>query len=188
MKVLLAATLLLISEWGWAQNDVRPKGSAKKNSCSNCLAKSFVGRLAPDFELPTLDGNKLKLSGLRGKAVLINFWATCDACKVEIPWLVELQNEYGPQGFQAVGVALDNASTEDIAEFLSGMNVNYPILIDNRSSVEKSYGGVIFLPMTYFLERDGKVIAREVGLQSRSVYEEHIKKALDQDQVAQGRK
>jgi peroxiredoxin len=167
MKVFLASALLLLSAWGFAQNDVRPPDSAKKNSCPSCLAKSFVGRLAPDFELPTLDGNKLKLSDLRGKAVLLNFWCTCGISKVEIPTLVELQNEYGPQGFQVIGVALDvYPDTEDVSDFAREMNVNYPIMIGKRSSFEKRYGGVIFLSMAYFVDRDGKVIAREVGVQT----------------------
>ena len=90
--------------------------------------------MAPDFELQTLDGKNLKLSDLRGKAVLLNFWATyCGPCKVEMPWFVELQKEYGPQGFQIIGVAMDDASTEDIAKFAKEMGVNYPILIGKES-------------------------------------------------------
>src|SRR5579885_244141 len=62
---------------------------------------------APDFTLEKLDGGNLKLSDLRGKAVLLNFWATwCGPCKIETPWLVEMQNQYGAQGLQVVGVAM----------------------------------------------------------------------------------
>jgi len=134
--------------------------------------------VAPDFELNSLDGRSLKLSSLRGKAVLLNFWATyCGPCKVEMPWFVELQNEYGPQGFQIIGVAMDDASTEDIAKFAKDMGVNYPILI-GKEAVGQSYGGVNVLPTTFFLDRNGKVIAREFGLQSRSVFVDHIKESL----------
>ncbi|MGH9644079.1 MAG: TlpA family protein disulfide reductase, partial [Terriglobales bacterium] len=80
-------------------------------------------------------------------------------------------------GFQIVGVAMDDASTEDIAKFAKDMNVNYPILL-GKEAVGLSYGGVNVLPTTFFLDRSGKVVAREFGLQSRSVFVDHIKEAL----------
>ena len=108
--------------------------AARNNRASGPPNGQLIGNLAPDFELPALDGKKLKLSDLRGKAVLLNFWATyCGPCKIEMPWFVELQKEYGPQGFQIVGVAMDDASTEEIAKFTKEMGVNYPILIGKES-------------------------------------------------------
>ena len=161
---------------------------ARNNRANGPGKGQLIGNLAPDFELPELDGKKLKLSDLRGKAVLLNFWATyCGPCKIEMPWFVELQKEYGPQGFEIVGVAMDDASTEDIAKFAKEMGVNYPILL-GQESVGESYGGVSVLPTTFFLDRDGKLIAREFGLQSRSVFVDHIKKALSQGQAVQAQK
>ncbi len=159
-----------------------------RHNAANAPAKGqLMGNVAPDFELPTLEGKNLKLSDLRGKAVLLNFWATyCGPCKVEMPWFVELQKEYGPQGFQIIGVAMDDASTEEIAKFAKDMGINYPILL-GKESVGQSYGGVGVLPTTFFLDRDGKVIAREFGLQSRSVFVDHIKKALSQGRSMQAR-
>src|SRR3979411_890805 len=134
---------------------------ARRTGSTPRIAKSTV---APDFSLESLDGKSVKLSDLRGKAVLLNFWATyCGPCKIEMPWFVELQKEYGPQGFQIVGVAMDDASTEDIAKFAKEMGVNYPILL-GKESVGQSYGGVSVLPTTFFLDRDGKVMAREFRL------------------------
>src|SRR5271163_4002057 len=159
-----------------------------RNNRANGPTKGLIGNVAPDFELPALDGKKLKLSDLRGKAVLLNFWATyCGPCKIEMPWFVELQNEYGPQGFQIIGVAMDDASTEDIAKFAKEMGVNYPILI-GKDSVAESYGGVGVLPTTYFLDRDGKLITREFGLRGRSDFVDDIKKALSQGHAVQARK
>lgn len=162
--------------------------AARKNRASGSPAGQLIGRVAPDFDLPSLDGKNLKLSDLRGKAVLLNFWATyCGPCKIEMPWFVELQKEYGPQGFQIVGVAMDDASTEEIAKFAKQMGVNYPILL-GQESVGQSYGGVGVLPTTFFLDRDGKLIAREFGLQSRSVFVDHIKKSMSQGQAVQAQK
>ncbi len=160
---------------------------ARKNRASGPAQGQLIGNLAPDFDLRTLDGKSMKLSDLRGKAVLLNFWATwCGPCRFEMPWFVELQKEYGPQGFQIVGVANDDASTEDIAKFAKEMDINYPILI-GKDSVSDSYD-VSGLPTTYFLDRNGKLIAREFGLQSRSVFVDHIKKAMSQGQPVQAQK
>jgi thiol-disulfide isomerase/thioredoxin len=162
--------------------------AARNNRATGPVKGQLIGNLAPDFELPSLDGKNVKLSDLRGKAVLLNFWATyCGPCKIEMPWFVELQKEYGPQGFQIVGVAMDDASNEDIAKFAKEMGVNYPILV-GKDSVAESYGGVTVLPTTFFLNRDGKLIFREFGLQSRSVFVDHIKSAMSQGQAVQARK
>src|ERR1035438_5776560 len=102
MRILFACVLILFSKSVWAQNDVNPQGPLTRNNGANHPGiRDLVGRLAPDFELPALDGTRVKLSGLRGKVVVLNFWATyCGPCKIYMPWFVELQNEYGPQGFQ----------------------------------------------------------------------------------------
>ena len=154
--------------------------------------QSGVGQMqngtAPDFALESLDGKTVHLSDYRGKPVVLNFWATwCGPCKIEMPWFVELQKEYGPQGFQIVGVAMDDASTDDITKFAKDMGVNYPILL-GKEAVGLSYGGVNVLPTTFFLDRNGKVIAREFGLQSRSVFVDHIKQALGQGGSVQAQK
>ena len=163
---------------------------ARANHATAPAKGQLIGNVAPDFDLPTLDGKNFKLSGLRGRAVLLNFWATyCGPCKVEMPWFVELQKQYGPQGFQIVGVSMDDDSTssKEIAKFADDLQVNYPILLGTES-VGQSYGGVSVLPTTFFLDRDGKIIAREFGLQSRSVFVDHIKKALSQGQAVQAQK
>jgi thiol-disulfide isomerase/thioredoxin len=137
-----------------------------------------TGKPAPDFTLQTLDGKNVTLSSLRGKGVLLNFWATwCGPCKIEMPWFVELQKEYGPQGLQIVGVAMDDSSTQDIQTFVKEMGVNYPVLL-GKEAVGQAYGGVDVLPTTFFIDRNGDIVAREFGLQSRSLFVDNIKKAL----------
>ena len=83
--------------------------------------------LAPIFELKSIpDGKSVSLASLRGKPVLLNFWATwCGPCKIEMPWLVSLQAKYGPQGLQTVGVAMDDTDQKEIADFAHTMGVNY---------------------------------------------------------------
>jgi peroxiredoxin len=134
---------------------------------------------APDFTLESLDGKNMRLSDFRGKAVLLNFWATwCSPCKIEMPWFVELQKQYGPEGLQVVGVAMDDASKEDIAKFAKKMGVNYTILL-GKESVGDQYGGVPALPETFFIGRDGKIVDKIIGLKGRGEIEDSIKKALN---------
>jgi peroxiredoxin len=134
---------------------------------------------APDFTLQSLDGKTMRLSDFRGKAVLLNFWATwCGPCKIEMPWFVELQNQYAAQGFQIVGVAMDDASKEDISKFAKDMGVNYPILI-GKESVGDEYGGVPALPESFLIGRDGKIVDKILGLRGKAEIEDAIKKALD---------
>jgi len=141
-----------------------------------------AGAVAPDFELNILsaNGKSMKLSDLKGKAVLLNFWATwCEPCKVEMPWFVDLQKEYGPQGLQIVGVSMDDEEEKNVSDFAKKMGVNYPILVGTEKIAEL-YGGVEGLPTSFFIDRSGRVVAREAGLISQSRIVDNIKKSLGQ--------
>ena len=133
---------------------------------------------APDFELTSLDGKRVKLSDYRGKAVLLNFWATwCSPCKVEMPWFVDLQKKYGTDGLVILGIAMDDTETPKIAQFASEMGVNYPVLL-GTDQVSEAYGNVQFLPTSFYINREGKIIAKGAGLLGRNDIEENIRKAL----------
>ncbi len=155
---------------------------AKSNAAARMQMKNGV---APDFTLQSLDGQTVRLSDFRGKAVLLNFWATwCSPCKIEMPWFVELQKQYGPEGLQIVGVAMDDASTKDIADFAKEMGVNYPVLI-GKESVGDAYGGVQFLPENFYIDRNGKVLDRAFGLKGRGEIEDEIKRIVASTAIAQ---
>ena len=140
-------------------------------------------RIAPDFTLPSLDGKTVHLSDFRGKAVLLNFWATwCEPCKVEMPWIVDLQKQYGPLGLQVVGVAMDDASTAEIAKFTAKMGVNYPVVV-GQDQVGDAYGGLPFLPTTFYIGRNGKIVDKVLGIKGRGEIEDDIKKALAEGQA-----
>jgi cytochrome c-type biogenesis protein len=141
------------------------------------------GQTAADFELKVLGGNgkTMKLSELKGKAVLVDFWATyCEPCKAEMPWIADLQKQYGPQGFQVVGIDMDpDVGDKAISTFAQKMGVNYPILLGTPDIIQ-NYGGDRGLPVNFFIDRSGKVVANELGLVGKDVLEENIKKALGQ--------
>lgn len=171
--VLAVAILGMLTLGKWADRR-RPK-----HASTSSLVGDLQGAQAPDFELTSLDGRKVKLSDFRGKAVVLNFWATwCAPCKIEMPWFVELQREYGAQGFQIVGVAMDDSSKEDIAKFAQDMGVNYPVLL-GKEAVGEEYGGVPALPESFFIGRDGKIVDKIIGLRGRAEIEDAIKRTLE---------
>jgi cytochrome c biogenesis protein CcmG/thiol:disulfide interchange protein DsbE len=140
--------------------------------------------LAPDFTLKDLDGKDVSLSQYKGKVVLINFWATwCDPCRIEIPWLIEMQQKYGDKGFTVLGVAMDEEGKSVVAPFVAKerFDVNgqklpmiYPILLGNDAMADK-FGGLLGYPTSILISRDGKQIKRITGLLT---YEE-ISKAIE---------
>lgn len=138
------------------------------------------GDLAPDFTLKVLgeNGKTLQLSSLKGKGVIVNFWATwCEPCKIELPWLVELQKKYGPEGLQIIGVADDDSGEKTISDFARKMQINYPVLL-GTDQVADQYGGLDGLPTSFFIDRSGKVVDVVIGIDSESRLEESIKKSL----------
>jgi peroxiredoxin len=137
------------------------------------------GKGAPDFELMDVrTGKAVRLSDYRGKAVLLNFWATwCPPCKEEIPWFIDLQKQYASQGLVVLGVALDDSGQKEIASFAEQMSMNYPVLLGN-DAVSNQYGNVDALPTTFYIGRDGKIVKRVFGLVGPQQVEEYIKAAL----------
>lgn len=151
---------------------------ARRSGMDHAPGVLGYGTPAPNFTLQTLDGKDISLADFRGKAVLVNFWATwCGPCKIETPWLVELQNQYGSQGLQVVGVAMDDSGKDEIAKFAKDMGVNYPVLM-GKEAVGDAYGGVPALPESFFVGRDGKIVDRIIGLKGRGEIEDSVKKAL----------
>jgi len=158
----------------------RPAATLKIDGEQRLMAGSLRGAIAPNFELKVVDtkGKTMKLSDLRGKGVILDFWATyCEPCKIEMPWFVDLQKKYGPQGLQIVGVDYEDVDEKTVSDFTKKMGINYPIVIGTDKVIE-SYGGMQGLPMTFFIDRSGKIIDRQLGLISESVIEDNIKKSL----------
>ncbi|MES2219939.1 MAG: TlpA disulfide reductase family protein [Acidobacteriota bacterium] len=138
----------------------------------------FREKPAPSFTLKSVDGKPVSLSDFKGKAVLLNFWATwCGPCKVEMPWLIEMQKKYASQGFTVLGISEDDGSTKQVSDFMAKMGVDYPVLMYN-DQMNKAYGGIDYLPTSYYIGRDGKVIVEAGGLISESEMEANIQKIL----------
>lgn len=163
-------------------------GAIRVHQSDEDAPQSLVNKPAPGFTLVDLNGKKVSLIDYRGKAVLVNFWATtCGPCKVEIPWFVDFHNQYASQGFEILGLSYDSLDDEDkaaaakdkeeIRAFIAGMHMNYPV-VTGGESVAQAYGGVDGLPSSFFIDRRGVVVAQTMGLHSREEIEGDIKKAL----------
>lgn len=173
--------LSVVQPSGVQQAGGNQDGTKKATDAPPDLPEPPKGSVAPDFSLKTVpDGKEVQLSSLRGKAVLVNFWATwCEPCKIEMPSLVDLQKKYGPQGLQIVGVAMDDADDKEISTFTHKMGVNYMVL-RGTEKVGDLYGGIDRLPMTYYLDRSGKVVDETMGMAGEATLEDAIKRALAQ--------
>jgi len=133
---------------------------------------SEIGSPAPDFVLEDLSGNPVKLSDLRGRLVVLNFWATwCTPCRTEMPEFQEIYQR-NEQDLVVLGINLEEPSG-DIQDFVSPLNITYPILLDNDGLVSKLYK-VIQLPNTYFIDRDGIIRIRHIGFLSSDQFQEYL--------------
>jgi peroxiredoxin len=140
--------------------------------------RSLVGQLAPSFTVRSLDGDAVSLTSFRGKAVLVNFWATwCGNCKVEMPWLAQLREKYASQGVEVLGILTDNSSPEKVAAITQKYGVQYPILMCNHKTAQ-AYGGLPELPASFFIDRRGIVVAVMDGADSEQQIEANIRKTL----------
>jgi len=143
-------------------------------------AQSTSRQVAPDFTLPDLSGKNVSLSSYRGKIVLLDFWATwCDPCRDEIPHFVELQNKYGPQGFQTLGVSMDD-DPDPVRDFAAKFHMNYPVVM-GTSKTGQLYGGILGLPIAFFIDRGGHIRSRHIGATKAEVFEKEIVNLLQEE-------
>ena len=137
-------------------------------------------RPAPlDFTLADMNGDELDLSALKGKVILLNFWATwCGPCKIEIPAFIELQDEYGDQGFQVLGLSVDD-TPEQMRPFAEDLDVNYPLLVGlDRDDFQDAYGPIWGLPVSFWIDREGTLCKTHMGIASKDELELALKTLL----------
>ena len=136
------------------------------------------GSAAPDFNLPVLGGGEASLSALKGKVVVVNFWATwCPPCLVEMPVLNELYETYKDQGVEVLGLSLDEEGLSITQPFVEKLEVTYPIVESDRATYQ-AYGNVLTIPHTFVVDRAGIVTKRFVNNQTKEGFEAAIKAAL----------
>ena len=143
----------------------------------SCPASAKAANL--NFTLKDLDNKDVKLPSLKGKVILLDFWATwCGPCKIEIPWFIEFQNKYGKDGLQVVGVSTDDTLAK-LKPYVAQAKMNYLVLQGlDHDDMQDAFGPLFGIPVTVVISRTGKVCAKHVGLTSKDAFEQEIKSLL----------
>lgn len=164
MKLLMRFVIvLLIAFFGlvlWA-------GFSKDNTIANTS------------EFTTITGDKLALKDLRGKPVLITFWATtCGSCMAEIPHLIDLYNRFHPRGFELIAVAMSYDPPNQVVQLAKDKGLPYSIALDINGDHANAFGGVYATPTTYLIDKEGKISWETVGMFKPEELAERIEKQL----------
>lgn len=146
---------------------------------SMAIAAGEIGSHMPDFSVRDLRGRRISSSDLRGKVVLIDFWATwCQPCKKEMPGYQKLLDRYGPRGFAVIGLKLDiMADTEKPRAFARRLGIHYPLAIAT-DDLKKKFGGIEGLPTTLLYDRQGILRQKIIGFEYTDVIETDLKQLL----------
>jgi Thiol-disulfide isomerase and thioredoxins len=141
-------------------------------------AKSLLNKPAPGIARADLKGTRVDLKNLRGKVILLNFWATwCAPCLIEMPVFNEWQQQYVGQGLQVIGISMDDDAAP-VRKAIAKLKVGYPVAMGDAKLGEQ-YGGVMGLPLTYLIDRRGVVRARFQGETDPKVIERQLKQMLE---------
>ena len=157
--VVIAVGALLLA---WRLPIGRPAPTADSPYAEMGVVRYKGAPQAPDFSLPTLEGQTVTLSALRGRVVFLNFWATwCPSCREEMPSIERLYRALGDQGLVVLAVDVEE-SPERVVKFVKDFRLGFPVLLDAGSHVFSSYGAP-GLPTTILIDRKGRVIGGALG-------------------------
>lgn len=135
--------------------------------------------MAPQASFRDLQGKQFSLTQLRGKPVIINFWATtCPGCVLEIPALVALSQKYADQDLVIVGVAMDYDPEPQVREMVRQKNMSYPVVLDSSGDLAKAFGDVSLTPTTFFISKQGTIMKQKLGEMSHSELETTIQRLI----------
>ncbi len=132
---------------------------------------------APAVEVTTLGGRTISLASLKGKVVIVDFWATwCPPCREEIPHFVELYKTYAPQ-LEILGLAMDEEGAEVVTPFVEKHGVRYPVALSTEALAD-AFGGVRGLPTTFVIDPEGRIVKKYLGYQPPEGFEQDVRALL----------
>jgi thiol-disulfide isomerase/thioredoxin len=141
-------------------------------------AQADSGKPAPAWSLTDLSGNVIHSTDLKGKVVILDFWATwCGPCREEIPGFVALQKQYGDQGLTVIGASVDEGGASVVKKFADQLGMNYPIGLADQS-LQTTFGGIDALPTSVIIDRQGRLVSKHIGFTDQSEFEAELKPLL----------
>lgn len=178
--VVLGLGLVVAGVWvatrSGATRPAAPEVMAERTSGVDAAA-AFTVQLfkdpkpVPDFTVTTLDGRTITAASLRGKVVIVNFWATwCPPCREEVPDLVALQQKYGEQ-LVVLGLSTDEGASDKVRQFAEAHHINYPVA-QVGEDMERLFAGVTGLPTSFIVDREGRIVQKHVGMLNARVTEQ----------------
>jgi cytochrome c biogenesis protein CcmG/thiol:disulfide interchange protein DsbE len=173
---LALAWLVVGGEMPWSRaNQAGHTGASTPGEA--CPADAPAAEL--DFTLKNVENVNVNLADYKGKVVLLDFWATwCGPCKVEIPGFIDLQKKYGRDGFQVVGISVDDTA-DRLQPYVTEMKMNYPVLQGlGHDDLMDAFGPMLGIPVSVIISRDGKICTKHTGLTAKETFEAQIKALL----------
>jgi peroxiredoxin len=173
-KRLLVLSLAAVGLAGCDRHSASPTSSKE-----NVIAAGEIGSPLPDFSVKDLQGHEISSADLRGRVLLIDFWATwCQPCKKEMPGYQKLLDRYGSRGFAVVGFKFDTMKDmEDSVQFAKRIGVRYPLAVA-RDDLKQKFGGVEGLPTTMLYDRQGILRQKVIGFEYTDIIESELKPLL----------
>jgi thiol-disulfide isomerase/thioredoxin len=189
--LLAGVTLMVIAGWhnlrarraaiqkAQASEVILTKADPSADAGADPEAKIMLGKVAPGFTLVDIKGKKVSLADFKGHPIVLNFWATyCGPCKLEMPWFQSLAAQYQPEGVVVLGLDEDDGmATEEVAQASRKVGVSYPILMPS-DQVAKDYQLSDYLPETFYIGKNGKIVDQTIGAHSKDELEVDIRKAI----------
>ena len=180
-RVLLFILILSLST-GCSKGKASDKSIEQQKSSVQNPAKGNKWGDTPDFTLPKFGGGQFRLSSLKGKVIILDFWAIrCPPCREEIPNFVALHNKYKNQGLEIVGVCLDKEAK--VKPFAKKMGIKYTLVFGNQETTDKYRSikgtrGMRYIPTTLVIDKNGNIAKVHIGFVSKETFEEEIKELL----------
>ncbi len=193
-KLAILSLLAMLSSCAKQPSTQTQKAStAQAQSGTNHIANVSIvkgvvpiaGKAASDFTWYDSDGKTVSLSDLKGKIVLVNFWATwCGPCKSELPDIEAVSKEYAAKGFVVVGVSEDRGDNlvKDVSDFARDNGLTYQIVIDN-DNIANAYGNINAIPTSFLVNKEGQIAEKWIGVRDRAFFESTVRKYLNQGSV-----
>jgi len=183
-----AALLIGVTACGGGQDQSETAGQVQAQSEAPAEARPAaaadgpafgIGNPAPDFALKNLAGETVHLSDYRGKAVIVDFWATwCGPCRMSMPHLQELSEQYADQ-LEILAISLDQNPEKAVPPFVKKMGLTFTVLADPEAGyVARDYGNIRSIPTTFLVDPEGVLVKQWVGMNTKAAYETELKKIL----------